>query len=92
MVSFNIIFFAVNAITAVAMGTPNAYLDKRQAVRPGTGKSNGFFYSFWTDNISSVTYSNGPGGQYDTKWSNVGNFVAGKGWKIGSKKYDYQRN
>ena len=66
-------------------GNATSHLDKR-ATAPGTGVSNGFFYSFWTDRQGQVTYNNGPAGSYSCTWSNVGNFVAGKGWKPGAAK------
>ncbi|KAH9906027.1 xylanase [Xylariomycetidae sp. FL2044] len=60
--------------------------EQSQATPPGTGENNGFFYSFWTDGGGSVTYNNGAAGSYDVTWSNVNNFVAGKGWKPGSNR------
>ncbi len=35
---------------------------------------------------AASTYNNGAAGSYDCQWSNVGNFVAGKGWNPGSAK------
>ncbi|KAH8747466.1 glycosyl hydrolases family 11-domain-containing protein [Diaporthe sp. PMI_573] len=51
-----------------------------------TGTHNGFYYSFWTDGGSQVTYTNGPAGQYSVTWGSGGNFVGGKGWNPGSAR------
>ena len=61
-----------------------------QAVSAGSPEGNGFhsgyFYSFWSDGKGSVTYNNLVNGSYSSKWTNVGNWVGGKGWNPGGPK------
>lgn len=61
-------------------------LMRRQSTPSSSGTNNGYFYSWWTDGASPVTYTNGAGGSYSVDWASGGNFVGGKGWSKGSAK------
>ncbi|KAF9894830.1 hypothetical protein FE257_004451 [Aspergillus nanangensis] len=99
MVSF--LRVAAVCVAAVgALAAPAASFDERsdelfnrtlhelaeRSTPSSTGYSNGYYYSFWTDGGGSVTYTNGNAGSYSVQWSNVGNFVGGKGWNPGSAR------
>lgn len=61
-------------------------LMRRQSTPSSSGTHNGYFYSWWTDGASPVTYTNGAGGSYSVKWQTGGNLVGGKGWARGGPK------
>lgn len=66
--------FLLAAAAVSGAGTPSS-----------TGYHGGFYYSWWTDGLATVTYTNGNQGKYSVNWSgNAGNFVGGKGWKPGN--------
>ncbi|CAN8098270.1 unnamed protein product [Discula destructiva] len=61
-------------------------LMKRQSTPNSAGTNNGYYYSWWTDGASPVTYTNGDGGAYSVEWQAGGNFVGGKGWNPGGPR------
>ncbi|KAI9375170.1 endo-1,4-beta-xylanase A [Aspergillus egyptiacus] len=93
MVSFSALLLACTAALGVfAAPKPAEDLSARsnslveRQTPSSTGWHNGYYYSFWTDGGGYVNYQNGPGGSYSVQWSNVGNFVGGKGWNPGSAR------
>lgn len=69
------------AFTVLVPGSAGAATCSNQ-----TGSNNGFFFSFWTAGGGSVCMNLGSAGNYSTSWSNVSDFVAGKGWNPGARR------
>jgi endo-1,4-beta-xylanase len=80
-----ILGFVCAAAMAIAQLFGVAYADSTITTSQ-TGTSSGYFYSFWTNGGGSVSMTLQSGGSYSTRWSNVGNFVAGEGWNVGGRK------
>ncbi|KAH7265986.1 hypothetical protein FSOLCH5_013099 [Fusarium solani] len=90
MVSFSYLLAAVSAFTSV-LAVPTAETSENPALskrtQSSTGNHGGYYYSFWTDNPNTVTYTNQNAGQFSVSWSgNQGNFVGGKGWNPGAAR------
>ena len=93
MVSFTFLAVALTTVSAVfahpraiPTGEAAALLGKRAGTPSSTGTHNGFYYSFWTDGLADVTYTNEAAGKYSVTWSGDGNWVGGKGWGTGSAR------
>lgn len=87
MVAFSSLFVALSSVAGALSLPANISSELFARGTPSsTGTSNGYYYSFWTDGGSDVTYTNGAGGQYSVTWQTGGNFVGGKGWNPGGRK------
>lgn len=89
MVSVSTLLVGASAV-AGALAAPSSIFERagtlfeRQSTPSSTGDHGGYWYSWWTDGGSQVTYTNLSGGAYSVRWSTGGNFVGGKGWRTGS--------
>ncbi|KAK6529057.1 Endo-1,4-beta-xylanase 4 [Orbilia ellipsospora] len=90
MVSFSTLLAAsVVAISAQAAPGESLFeksLFPRAGTPSSTGTNNGYYYSWWTDGGSQVTYTNLAAGAYSVVWQSGGNFVGGKGWNPGGRR------
>ena len=88
MPSFSSLLTALVAATAVSATPTKSFQDlvRRQSTPSETGTSNGYFFSWWTDDASPATYTNEDGGRYTVQWEAGGNLVGGKGWATGGAK------
>ncbi|KAF9871103.1 glycosyl hydrolase family 11 [Colletotrichum karsti] len=84
MVAFSSLFVVLAAAVG-AFALPGELI-KRQSTPSSTGTHNGYYYSWWTDGGSPVTYTNLEGGKYSVVWQSGGNFVGGKGWNPGGPR------
>ena len=64
----------------------NSELEARAVTPNSIGHNGGYYYSFWSDGMGDVEFSNGPGGSYSVNWARSGNWIGGKGWNPGSAR------
>lgn len=66
--------------------TNSTELFARAGTPSDTGTHGGYYFTFWTDGGSDVTYTNLAGGRYTVTWDTGGNWFGGKGWNPGSAR------
>lgn len=70
------------AITFIAIGFKTS---AQTFTSNTTGTHDGYYYSFWTEGGGTASMTLGPDGNYSTRWTNIQNFTAGKGWRTGKR-------
>lgn len=78
---------AAACFAAMSFTTANACQGALNNANNAIGTHDGFYYSFWKQtNAGNVQIGCGEGGHYSTEWSNVFNWVGGKGWNPGGPR------
>jgi endo-1,4-beta-xylanase len=84
-----LVFCVLLAVTATSLLLPStrpahAAPAACQTMNSSQTGNDGYFYSLWTAGSGSISMTECSGGYYNTYWSGIGDFVAGKGWATGS--------
>lgn len=89
MVAFSSLIAATAAVAGVAAAVAKGDSLHKRLTTSSTGTaSDGFYYSFWTEESTGVDYEDGSDGKYSVTWESSSiDFVAGKGWATGSDRY-----
>ncbi|KAE8446676.1 hypothetical protein EG329_011720 [Mollisiaceae sp. DMI_Dod_QoI] len=77
---------AVTGALAAPTSLAHPFSNLARSTPSGTGTNNGYYYSFYTDGVDTVTYTNGAAGTYTLTWSGSGDVVGGKGWATGAAR------
>ncbi|KAJ4387466.1 hypothetical protein N0V93_008058 [Gnomoniopsis smithogilvyi] len=90
MVAFSSLIAATAAVAGVSAAvrvSKGDSIHKRLTTSSTGTASDGFYYSFWTEESTGVDYEDGSDGQYSVTWESSSiDFVAGKGWATGSDR------
>jgi endo-1,4-beta-xylanase len=77
---------AVCAAALAAVALPSPASAATEICSNQTGTNGGMYYQMWTDGQGTACVLLTSANSYSTRWSGVGDFVAGVGWNPGSSK------
>lgn len=75
------------SIASMSYSTANACNDALDNNLSDEGTHNDFYYNFWKQTAESEVHINcEDGGNFSASWSNIFNWIGGKGWKPGGPR------